>query len=192
MDLLKQQKELQKEGNRLLKRTGLIEFLSQFGTVRINGSLASGLMVWPDIDLEVVSETISEDNFWKAVRFLFSIEKHNTFIQDFRESTNPNTPKGLYIGKKINEGKNIWKIDIWFITPRQDGELNYNDWIKDKLTEENKKIILEIKNQIYDDPKYRKEIFSIDIYKAVIENGVKNLEEFKIYLQNQGRSLSKR
>ena len=37
--------------------------------------------------------------------------------------------------------------------------------------------------------KYRKEIFSIDIYKAVIENGAIDLEGFKKYLKEAGRSL---
>lgn len=37
--------------------------------------------------------------------------------------------------------------------------------------------------------KYRKNFFSVDIYRAVINEGVKDLEGFKRYLGNKGISL---
>ena len=67
---------------------------------------------------------------------------------------------------------------------------NYNEWIKDKLNDKNKQIILGLKSQIMDNPKYRKEIFAVDVYKAVAESGVTNLEGFREYLASQGKSLS--
>ncbi|MEK9207706.1 MAG: hypothetical protein AAB922_04440, partial [Patescibacteria group bacterium] len=105
------------------------------------------------------------------------------------KSQNPNTPKGLYIGTRVNSDGKEWKIDLWFISPRKPGEQNYNEWIKGKINNSNRKIILEIKSEIYKNLKYTKEIFSIDIYKAVIEDRVKNLEDFAKYLSQTNRSL---
>ncbi len=192
MDLLQKQSQLQKEGKELLGKIGLMEFLSKFGKPSIVGSMASGLMAWRDIDIEIVKDELSENEYWETVKFLFQIKDlyHSLHIQDFRKSVNPITPKGLYIETKVNDNGNTWKIDVWFMPPRQKGELNYNEWIKDKLTDENKKIILQIKNQINNNPKYRKEIFAVDIYKAVIDNGVKDMEGFTKYLVNQSKSLS--
>jgi hypothetical protein len=191
MDLLQNQDRLQKEGKELLSKIGLMEFLSRFGTPEVVGSMASGLMVWRDIDIEIVKEKLSEDDYWETVKFLFGIKDlyHNLFIQDFRKSVNPNTPKGLYIGTKIDRNGNTWKLDIWFMPPRQKNELNYNEWIKNNLSDENKKIILQIKNQINNNPKYKKEIFSIDIYKAVFNSGVKDMMGFSKYLSGQGKNL---
>lgn len=191
MDLLQNQDQLQKEGKELLNRIGLIEFLSKFSTPEMVGSMASGLMVWRDIDIEIIKEELNEDEYWETVKFLFGIKDlyHNLHIQDFRKSVNPNTPKGLYAAVKINYNGNTWKIDVWFIHPRQKNELNYNEWIKGKLTDENKKIILQIKNQVNRNPKYGKKIFAVDIYKAVIENKVKDVGGFVKYLVDQGKSL---
>lgn len=192
MDLLKRQEELQKEGKELLEKAKILEFLSQFGQIEIGGSMDSGLMVWPDIDLGVISEELSEENYWKMVKFFYGLNNyyHSLYIQDFRESVNPRSPKGLYIGIKIKFHEKMWKVDVWYIQPRREGEKNPNDWIKEGLNDDNRKIILEIKNQVWQDPKYRKEFFSVDIYEAVFKHGVKDLEDFKKYLADHNKPLS--
>lgn len=190
MDLLKQQEELQKEARDLLKETGILDFISKFGEVEIGGSLDSGLMVWRDIDMGVISQKLNEDHYWEMVHFLFNLENyHGLYIQDFRKSVNQRSPKGLYIGLKIKYKENMWKVDAWYIKPREEGDFNFNAWLRDKLNNENRKTILEIKSQVYRNPKYKKEIFSTDIYKGVIENGVSNLEDFKKYLAKTNRLL---
>lgn len=191
-DLLKRQKELQKEAYEVLDKLDLLNILLIYGKPEIVGSLATGLMTWRDIDLEVVKE-INEEKYWQVVRKIFHTPGYKlTNVVDFRKSVNPNTPKGLHIGISDYDFKkdgNLWKIDIWFLPPRKPNEENYNEWIKDKITDENRKIILSIKNTIALNPKYRKEIFSVHIYNAVIEKGIKNLEGFKTYLQTNGKQL---
>lgn len=190
-ELLKQQDELQKEGKQLLEKIGLLEFISRFAKPEIVGSMASGLMVWPDIDLELVVDRFNDEDYWETVKFMFYIKEiyHSIYIQDFRKSQNPNTPKGLYIGTKIeNEGKE-WKIDLWFILPHIKGLENMNEWIKGKLNDENRAIILNIKSELYKNIKYTKDFFSIDIYKAVINNGVQDLDGFRKYLKESNRSI---
>ncbi len=197
-ELLEQQDKLQKEAHNLLEETGLLEFLSRFGRVEIGGSVDSGLMTWPDIDMGVISENIDDENYWKIVKHLFYLKDyyHSLYIQDFRESVNPDSPKGLYIGLKIKFNNKIWKVDIWYVNPRNGDNKNFNDWLKENINKDNKIIILEIKNQVHEKPNYKsnkpkpgKEISSIDIYKAVIEDGVKDLEGFEKYLVKSGRSL---
>lgn len=192
MDLLKQEEELQREARDLLRETGIQEFLSKFGEIEIGGSLDSGLMVWRDIDMGVISSELNEENYWQMVKFLYGLNNyyHSLYIQDFRESVNPASPKGLYIGLKIKYQEKFWKVDVWYVKPRKDPNENFNIWLKKNLNDQNKKTILEIKNLVYEDPGYRKEFFSIDIYKAVIDEGVKTLDEFRKYLEKQGKSLS--
>ena len=189
-ELEKQQKELQAEGREVLEKLQLIPFLSKFGTPNIVGSFALGLMTWPDIDIELVKD-INEDEYWQTVHYIFEKENlKNITIMDYRTSDNPNTPKGLYIAiQYYGKQKDPWKIDIWFMSPRDpDGE-NLNEWIKDSLKEEHRLPILEIKHAISSDPKYRKQIFSVDIYKAVIEKGIRDLDGFRQYLQETNRTL---
>lgn len=188
-DLLKKQNELQEEGKKVLDQLGIIKILSKYGSPKIVGSFETGLMVWRDIDIELVKE-IKDEEYWESVNTLFygSGLKYLTLI-DFRNSVNPNTPKGLYIGIKYWFEDKEWKIDVWFLPPRSKESENMNEWIKDKLNNENRKTILEIKSKLYKNMKYRKNFFNVDIYRAVISEGVTNLEGFKRYLENKGINL---
>ena len=86
---------------------------------------------------------------------------------------------------KYQEDKaDVWKIDIWF--KKQESR---DDWIRSGLTDETRLAILEIKSEIASNPKYRKSIFSTDIYQAVLEKGVKDLRGFRASLQETGREL---
>ena len=189
MDLIKQQEELQEEGRKVLDKLRILEILSKFGSPKIVGSFATDLMTWRDIDIELEKE-IQDEEYWEAVNQLFYEQslKYLTLI-NFKHSKNPVTPKGLYIGIKYWLENKEWKIDVWFIQPRPRNSENMNEWIKDKLNDQNRKVILEIKSQIQDSSKYKKEIFSVDVYKGVIEDKVQNLEDFKNYLAKTGRSL---
>lgn len=190
MDDLKRQDELQKEGYEVLEKLDLLNILSIYGKPEIVGSLATGLMTWKDIDLEVVKE-IDEEKYWEVVKKIFhTADYKRTFVIDFRKSVNPNTPKGLHIcitEYALVKGEEPWKIDIWFV--ERSGEETFNEWIKNKITEENRPIMLSLKKEVRKFPKYGKDIFSVDVYKAVIEQGAKNIEDFKNYLRETNRSL---
>lgn len=188
--LEERQIRLQMEGHEILRKLNLMKYLSQFGNPQIVGSLALGLMTWPDIDIELVKK-INEDEYWKTVQYIFQHPNlKGIFIMDYRKSSNPNTPRGLYIGVQYyGKQKDPWKIDIWFLPPRDINAENFNEQIKGILKDEHRLTILEIKQAVSFHPKYRKEIFSTDIYRAVIQRGVKNTDEFKKYLEDTNRSL---
>jgi len=55
------------------------------------------------------------------------------------------------------------------------------------MSEENRLIILMMKNHFCKHPWYQKDFFSMDIYNAVIEEDVKSVEEFsKSLKKNRG------
>jgi hypothetical protein len=146
-------------------------------------------MTWPDIDIHVEGQ-ITDEQFFLVVQSLFKERTHvkSLHIADYRLGQNPNYPHGLYLGMKcFGEQFKEWKIDVWFVA--DDSEQTFDEWLTKNLTTEKKLQILEIKNAIAYHPKYRKEVLSVDIYKAVLENEVTNLEEFKSYLHTVGKSL---
>lgn len=184
------QLQLQQEAKEVLEKLNILNILSMYGEPEIVGSLATGLMTWKDIDIELTNG-INEDKYWKIVKQLFHTPGYKRLnVIDFRKSTNPNTPKGLHIciSDFFYKSGSTWKIDIWFLEPRGIGD-NFHKWLLENLKEEHRLPILEIKQQVDSHPKYKYEIFSADVYKAVIEDNARNLEDFKKYLSKTKRTL---
>lgn len=190
-DLIKQQEELQHEAHQVLDKLGLIDKLSKIGEVTIVGSLELGLMVWRDIDIEVYVEKSDKEQIIKLMGDLVRQEDRVDFIfLDNLIFKKERFPNGLYLG--VTTGKEthkIWKIDIWFMSGERATGYNDLQTLKPRLNDENKKIILEIKNALWDHPKYKKVVSSKDIYEAVLDHEVKNLEEFKEYLKTINKEL---
>ncbi|MDO8609712.1 MAG: hypothetical protein Q7R95_04135, partial [bacterium] len=164
-----------------------VNHLQKYGEITFVGSYALDLMVKKDIDI-VVTSGLNYRNFLELVNYLFP--KNNVYslnLQDFSKSIYLNRPYGIYCGITYLIKPDIfWKIDVWFMTKDGNDAKKLVDWVKSKLTDENKEIILKIKNEMLN-TKYGKEISGMDIYKAVLENKVIDLNGFREYLIKQGR-----
>jgi len=190
-DLVLQQNKLQKEGNSILEKLQLLQFLSKYGKPVITGSLATGLMTWRDIDIELVDEKKSFQNLFDTVSYLFGIDniKNIQLNNNIRGRIRANNPDGLYLGFQYQD-QELWKIDIWFIhNEKQHSGKDDVLWFNNNINEEKRKSILIIKNQMAVHPKYRKTIFSTDIYDAVLKDNITSYEGFIEYLKNKGKIL---
>ncbi|MDO8609093.1 MAG: hypothetical protein Q7R95_00960, partial [bacterium] len=175
MDYFQEQKNLKNKAEEILKDLDLVNHLQKYGEITFVGSYALDLMVKKDIDI-VVTSGINYRNFLELVNYLFP--KNNIYslnLQDFSKSIYPNRPYGIYCGITYLVKPDIfWKIDVWFMTKDGNDANKLVDWVKSKLTDKNKEIILKIKNEMLN-TKYGKEISGMDIYKAVLENKVIDL-----------------
>ncbi|MFA6007232.1 MAG: hypothetical protein WC784_01125 [Candidatus Shapirobacteria bacterium] len=193
-ELLSNQEKLQREAKEVIEKLNLVKILSQYGKVNVVGSLKYGLMVWRDIDIDLVLENeILEINYWEIVEKLFSNKKIQSMIlSDNRNVEDKNRPKSLYIGIKYLDNKeNIWKIDIRLLNKNDLKTGKIENLINDKITPENRLTILEIKSQVCNNPKYHKEFSSVDIYEEMLISGVKNLEEFISFLKLKSINMVK-
>jgi len=198
MNLEKQQEELQIEGKLVLKKLQLLELLGRSGKTVIVGSMALGLMTWRDIDIEVVVEKPDINQIAEIASNLIKKgpKRIDIDVTNNQNKSTPKTPKGIYLGLKyfgdnikqeelLSTNKKAWKVDIHFVKSQDSQSIAQTEWLKKKLTDQKRRAILEIKKEVDQNPKYRKEIFSIDIYRAVLENGVIDLEGFKRYLKER-------
>lgn len=188
--LVAEQRALQEEAHKVLRALNLPAFLARYGTPTIVGSVALGTMTWRDIDIELRGP-IDEGAFWQTAQYLIKQPSLvNLTLMDYRMSVNPNTPKGLYIGIRYDGILDTrWKIDLWFLGERQQGEPDFHAWAKARMTEEQKMDCLAIKAVVGTLPAYGETIYSVDIYRAVIEGGVKDIKGFQQYLKGQRREV---
>jgi hypothetical protein len=192
-ELLARRGALVAEAAAVMEDLKLMPVLSRVGTVRQVGSSASGLMVWRDIDINVVSPGIGISEAFDTMRE-FVAHPQVTKLRYMNESGKLN-PTGELRDERYYfalfyaaDGGEEWKVDISFWlkdVPRSEGEDLRN--LQEQLTPESRLAILWIKDVWHRLPAYRVEVCSVDIYDAVLRHGVRTPDGFDRYLAERGK-----
>ena len=174
------QEEIRREADQLLA-SGLEETLLRHGDVHVGGSYALRLMTWRDLDIHLVREPIDLDDFFAlGGRIAALLQPHRMHFRDERTVATEGLPRGLYWGVYLgDERAGAWKIDIWLtdgagFEPVQ----QYGDRLAARLTDESRRAIVTIKDACWRHPEYRRGFASSDIYAAVLDRGVRDLDAF--------------
>lgn len=197
-NLLQESKRIKAQADKIIKESGIIEILSEYGEVKIAGSYALDVMLRPDLDFYVVVEK----HDWNKIIDIYSKLMQLRYFRDiyfidwlnFENKQTGNTEewipsiKGYYFATVIPVEDQRWKMDIWLITSEYDKSVETTEHFKSLLdgVDESKKLaILEIKNAMREGKKYIKGVDGKFIYKAVLENGITSVEDFKKFLLTQ-------
>lgn len=168
----------------------LKSILSPYGKIIITGSYELDVMAWRDLDLLLDVEKIKQSDIYAISNQIFQVYNPTWFETKDTFFDESGCPKGYFIGfeSKIMDN-NLWNVDIWF-TNREHIEkhLKYIDHLKEKLTLENRKLIVMLKKILIQQGDYGIKIFSVDIYQSVLEDHVSTLGEFKKWvLKNKNK-----
>lgn len=188
--LLERAKSLQEEALRILKELDLLAIISTISEPDIVGSVKNGLMVTPDIDIHAWTE---EPNL-KAVANLIPTLVNMPTIQkvqfnNYRELRRDerkdriNFPHAYYVGLRTVQPSGEWKVDMWFGKRGEVGD--YDDSELTTLTDEQRIVILRLKETWKTEKGYRDGVLSTDFYKAVMRNSVKDEKGFAEYLKTE-------
>lgn len=181
---------ISQEANGILYTLGLRSILEKYGKVHPTGSYVLGLMTWRDLDIYIDNKDITEADFFRMGSDIAGVLKPGkmNYRNEFIRQT-PGLPTGLYWGVYTDIiDRETWKIDIWALDSIQIACLMESlNKINSKLDGEKRESILDIKSQLCHHPEYRKSFKSVDIYDTVIGSGVRDIDEFKKWLQkNKG------
>ena len=181
---------LQKEALRVVGVLGVLQLLGQISEPEVVGSAKSGLMVSPDVDIHAY---MKEVDIRKVVALLPKFATMPTIqkvqFNNYRELRRDhrkdriNFPYGYYIGLRSVEPSGEWKIDMWFGERGAIGDFDETEL--DRLTDEQRLVILRLKDEMKNEKGYKNSAISIDFYKAVLHHGVKNVGEFEEYLKSR-------
>ncbi|HEX3272678.1 MAG TPA: hypothetical protein VHR15_18685 [Ktedonobacterales bacterium] len=190
-ELLERQDTLQAEAWRTLAALDLEAALAPIGLMEVIGSLATGLMVWRDIDLLVIAPGLSTSVAHEAMARYFGHPKIGAirYRYDYaaqNPANDPNDDRYYYALFYQGAGGHEWKIDIsiWIADPPHVERLPSSSLIA-RLNDETRLAILWIKDQWFARPEYRMTVYSVDIYDAVLDHGVRTPEEFAAYLRER-------
>src|SRR6185295_16946288 len=83
---------------------------------------------------------------------------------------------GYYFQPWVPIGDKLWKIDVWLITKEFDKTSKVIEYFNSMIDNEKKRIILEIKQAMYNGKKYDSGVNGELIYQAVLEEGIRTVE----------------
>ena len=166
----------------ILAQLRLLEKWSAFGNPVLVGAVAYGLIVAPDIDVEIYcDEPRIEDGF--AVLQACALHPRVRKARFANELDGPDM--GLYWQLRYrHEDEQEWKIDMWSVRHDYPGPTSAAlvEPMKQALTDETRQAILELKEQTILDPMLRCD--SIHLYRAVLDDGIRNAEQLRRWLEH--------
>jgi hypothetical protein len=177
--LISRARTRQRIAEHILRELALVERWNRVGDCRIVGSVAHHLVVAPDIDLEVwCPEPRIEDGF----DILQACAQHpNVTKARFWNALGP-PHHGLYWQLRHVHDDEEWKIDTWSIAHTYSGPCGTHlvEPMRAALTDDTRQLILRLKEAVFRDASL--EVPSIQIYRAVLDDGVQTFEELEGWL----------
>ena len=183
--------ELRSEADRLLS-SGLHEILADYGEVHLVGSYALRLMTWRDLDIHIVQEAADINRFFElGGRIARLLHPHRMHFRDESLARTADLPQGFYWGVYLgDERAGAWKIDIWVSEPEVFETIRvYGERLGTRMSESARSIILQIKSACWQHPEYRRGFSSSDIYAAVLDYDVVDIESFWTFLRKRNRAV---
>jgi hypothetical protein len=185
--LLAEQARLHSQADKMLKETGIADIFAKYGEVLpIGGSYDYGLMVYPDLDMDIIADRLTKDDYVSLAGDLLSSDfvRKVSSVDNVKFTGNrPGMPKGYWLGIEIPFEGDKWGIDLWLKTREWANKFNedskdYKAKLSD-ISQEQVAAILSIKYHLIRLGKYGKHGFmSFNVYDAVVDEGALSLEDF--------------
>jgi hypothetical protein len=191
-DLLARQSALQDEARQVLAGLDLAAVVAGAGPLLVTGSFVSGLMCWPEVDVMVhVGSGFSPRDVMRLLARIVS--RPGVTGLDYRDKRGPRCVTGqvrderyhvLLIVKHVGR---CWQIDVtlWLHDPH----LNVTRWheeLRERITAEERMAVLRIKDDWHQRPAYPHQVGGVQIYTAVLDDGVRTPGQFAAWLAQQG------
>ncbi|TNM67081.1 hypothetical protein FHN55_11135 [Streptomyces sp. NP160] len=179
---------LQAEAGEVVDELDLDALLSTAGQPHRVGSSRLGLMVWRDVDITVVCERLDVVVVSGLAGQLLQrgdVREVTVRSEVGRLNTDPATyPDGVYLQVRYAPAhREEWKLDVWFVDePDRQPDLRHVTTLPALLDEPARDAVLAVKEHWAARPEYGSAVTSADVYRAVLEDGVRDVADFDTWL----------
>ena len=175
MDVVKFSQKTKGQADELLEYGKVKEVLSKYGKVVFTGSYKYDLMYGPDIDLVVITDDPEKASYQAFLEFIDQRKFQKYQLGDFSRFPHKDRPKAIII-VLIHEYKGRrWEIEIWF-KKTLTSDIQLEELIS-HATKEQRKLILQLKQQRGTAGTSKHKLDSVSIYKGVLSERITKLED---------------
>jgi hypothetical protein len=189
--LAARQRALQEEAGEVLAELDLPGLFADVGPVLVTGSVVSGLMCWPELDVMLLARP---DYAPRDVLALLArlVDRPGVVAFAYSDERGDRSPTGLpederyhvpltYRPDSGHAGE--WQLDltIW-LHDLHAQNTRWHERVRDTMTPEERRAILRVKDVWHRRPEYPDTVGGVEIYTAVLEHGVRTPGEFAAWL----------
>lgn len=179
-ELLARAESLRREAKQLLEHDGLLACFVEADAVAVVGSVALDLMTKPDVDISCCLVPFESNRLLAIGRRIVEefpvgrLTYINPLVTPWHDYT-----RGLYCGVRIQATPDaLWNVDIWAHGPDDfDTAMQTHHELASRLSKIERIVLLRLKSSC--------DAQTHVVYTAVLEHGVRTVEELDNYLKTQ-------
>lgn len=163
---------------KILRDSRLLEQLEAIGAPHIVGSYRMDMMAWNDIDIDIENNGMCLEKLYSLTAYILQTF-HPTWYEAKEEKDGEGKTVWFHGFEAVMDGE-LWNFDLWFFDRETIHKAEaFCDGIAGRATAEQKEIITTLKRELIARNLYSSEKFhSMDVYQAVLEQGVRSISEF--------------
>jgi hypothetical protein len=179
-DLVDRQRALQWEAAEVLRDLRVEETLGVVGRIDAVGSFVTGLMVWRDLDVVVDAPGLTTERAFEVMHPLLARSRAARYENDTELERH-------YFVLRIPWDDREWKLDVSLFLAGIPPDLEVlQDELRERLTDEARLTILTLKDAWHTEAAYPDVVGGFEICDAVLNNGVRSLDQLDGYLLERG------
>jgi hypothetical protein len=187
MSLLQKSQAIKEAASIFLAKKEIVTILSSYGEVFFTGSYKTDLMVWPDIDIQIIlpEKAYKIEVFTKIAKdFLSDPDLNKLQIINFTAGKKPGMPLGLYLGLDYQDSDIKWKLDLWSLEKEFfEQDRLFTEKIIANMTLARKELIITIKNQLIFEGRVPQSA-SYYLYKGIFEEKLTDEKEILAFIKS--------
>lgn len=169
---------IRRNADKILYEYGLLDMLRAIGTPHIVGSYQMDMMAWNDLDIDIENDGMSLPKLYRLTGQILE-----TFRPSWYEAKEERTPEGRTVwfhGFEAMVGGELWNVDLWFFDRETIAAAEqYCSRVASAASAVQREQIVAIKRGLLERELYAYDKFhSMDVYRAVLEEDVRNIDEF--------------
>lgn len=190
--LLSRQSALQEEAREVLADLDLDSLTAGIGPLLITGSLVSGLMCWPEVDVMLL---VGPDFAPQDVMGLLArvVARQGVTGLEYRDERGPRCvtdelrDERYHVPITVERGSRGWQIDLTlWLHDLHENVTRWHEDLRGRITAEQRLAVLRLKDDWRRRPVYPHQVGGLDIYTAVIDDGVRTGDQFTAWLAQHG------
>ena len=191
-ELLARQSALQEEATAVLAELGLVELVAGIGPLLVTGSFVSGLMCWPELDVMV----LVGGGFSPAdVMGLLAVVAGRAGVTglEYRDERGPRCATGqvrderYHVPITVERAGRCWQVDLTlWLHDLHENVTRWHEDLRERITAEQRRAVLRIKDDWHRRRSYPHQVGGLEIYAAVLDDGVRTPAQFAAWLAQHG------